>query len=92
VSATIFILCLASIISLPIALYAMIFFGFGTMVLLWTLIQWRKAILLDIRDEALRRSAHAAMLALIHTRQKRKQVLGNQQGPHPRWFDRKSHS
>jgi hypothetical protein len=92
ISAIIFLLVLASIIPLHIALFALIFFGFGTMLLLWTLIHWRKAILLDIRDEKLRRSAHAAMLALIHARQKGKHILDNPHESHPRWFGRKSHS
>jgi uncharacterized membrane protein len=92
VSATIFLLFLASIIPIHIALFALIFFGFGTMLLLWALIHWRKAILLDIRDEKLRRSAHAAMLALIHARQKGKHILDNPHESHPRWFGRKSHS
>jgi hypothetical protein len=92
ISAIIFFLVLASILPLHIALFALIFFGFGTMLLLWTLIHWRKAILLDIRDEKLRRNAHAAMLALIHARQKGKHTLGHPHESHPRWFGWKSHS
>jgi hypothetical protein len=90
-SATVFALCLAHIIPLHTALYILIFSGFGSMVLLWFLIQWRKAILLNIRDEELRRTAHAAMLALIHARQTGSPGVENPHRHHPHWFKKKSH-
>lgn len=67
-SATVLFLSIASLISLQLALYLLLFCGLGIMILLWSLIIWRKSILLHIRDADLRREAHGAMLALIRSR------------------------
>lgn len=91
-SATVLFLSVASIIPLHIALYTLLFCGCAILILLWSLISWRKSILLDIRDQALRRTAHAAMLALIHAKQSDRPDMKKQTRFHRRWFNKKSHS
>lgn len=68
-SATILFLSIARIIPLHTALTTLLFCGCAMLILLWCLINWRKAILLDIDDPALKRTAHAAMLALIKSKE-----------------------
>jgi len=68
-SFTILFFAVAGIIPLRTALYLLLFCGCGIMLLLWSLIQWRRSILLGIQDEKLRLTAHAAMLRLISARQ-----------------------
>ncbi|BBO80040.1 hypothetical protein DSCO28_06060 [Desulfosarcina ovata subsp. sediminis] len=69
-SATVLFFAVASIIPLQTALYILLFCACGIMILLWSLIIWRKAILLGIQDQELRQIAHAAMLRLIHTKER----------------------
>ena len=90
-SATILLLSIASVISLQTALYALLFSGLGTLILGWLLIHWRKSILLTIRDEKLKQAAHAAMLALIRSRQAGTTATDNPSAPRQRWFKKKSH-
>lgn len=90
-SATVLFLSIASIVSLQVALYILLFCGCGMLILLWSLIHWRKTILLDIQDAELKQTAHAAMLALIHARQASKRSLENHNRHHHRWLDKKSH-
>lgn len=90
-TATILFLSIGSIIPLQTALYLLLFCGLGLMILIWILINWRKAILLNIQDEKLRIIAHAAMLALIHARESRHHGIENHHGPIHRWLNRKSH-
>ena len=59
-SATVLFFSVAGILSLRTALYVILVGGIGMLVLLGSLIHWRKAILLDIRDETLKQAAHAA--------------------------------
>ena len=96
-SAIVLFLSVASIISLQVALQLLLFCGLGMMIFLWSLIQWRKAILQNIRDEELKRTAHAAMLALIHSKQAgvkqaRHCAAKNQKRPSQRWLKKNSHS
>ena len=91
-SATVLFFSIASIISLQSALYVLLIGGLGIMILLGALIHWRKAVLLAIRDEKLRQTAHAAMLALIHARQTESSARQNQNGPVHRWLKKKSQS
>jgi hypothetical protein len=91
-SATVLFLSIAGFISLRTALHVLLFGGLGILILLWSLIHWRKGILLDIRDEKLRQTAHAAMLALIHARQEKTSALENQEGSFLRWLKKKSQS
>ena len=91
-SATVLFLSVTGIIPLQIALYLLLFCGLGVMILLWSLIHWRKAILLDIRDEELKQTAHAVMLALIHARQAGQSAVEKQKGFNQRWSKKKSHS
>lgn len=91
-SATVLFLSFTGIIPLQIALYLLLFCGLGVMILLWSLIHWRKAILLDIRDEELKQTAHAVMLALIHARQAGQSAVEKQKGFNQRWSKKKSHS
>lgn len=67
-SFTLLFFSVASIIPLQIALYLLLFCGCGIVILLWSLISWRKSILLGIQDPELRQIAHAAMLRLIYAR------------------------
>ena len=87
-SATVLFLSVASLIPLKAALYILLFCGLSIMILLWSLILWRKSILLAIEDEKLRREAHRAMLTMIYSRpdtlEKRHRWLGR------RW-SKKSH-
>jgi ABC-type bacteriocin/lantibiotic exporter with double-glycine peptidase domain len=91
-SAIVLFLAVPGIIPLHIALYALLFCGLAMLILLWILIQWRKAILLDIQDDKLKQTAHAAMLALIHDRKTGKPAVENQKGLFQRGFKKKSHS
>lgn len=89
-AATVLFLSVASIIPLHTALYLLLFCGCAMMILLWSLISWRKAILLDIQNPELRKTAHAAMLALIHSKASRRNQMKKKTVPHHRWFSRKS--
>jgi hypothetical protein len=91
-SATLLFFSIASIIPIHIALYLLLFCGCTLMILLWTLINWRKSILLSIRDQAMRQSAHAAMLALIRARQADCSDMQRRGRPLHRWLHRKSSS
>ena len=91
-SATILLLSIASVIPLQTALYALLFSGLGTLILIWLLIHWRKSVLLAIRDEKLKQAAHAAMLALIRSREAGTTATDNPSGPQRRWVKKKSHS
>jgi hypothetical protein len=79
-SATVLFLSVASFIPLIAALYIILFCGLFIMILLWSLILWRKSILLAIEDEKLRREAHRVMLTMISSRpdtiEKRHRWLG----------------
>jgi hypothetical protein len=90
-SATVLFLAVASIIPLHIALYILLFCGCAMMLLLWALIVWRKAILLDIQNPELRKTAHAAMLALINSKSSRHDKMKKKTVPLYRWFNWKSH-
>mgnify|MGYP000153298018 CR=1 FL=1 len=90
-SATVLFLAVASIIPLHTALYLLLFCGFAIMILLWSLIKWRKAILLDIQNPAMKKTAHAAMLALISSKSSQRNKMKKKTVPHYRWFRRKSH-
>ena len=90
--ALILFLSIASVISLQTALYALLVCGLGLLMLLWSLINWRGSILLAIRDEKLKLTAHAAMLNLIHSRQTGRPVVTNRMNPRGRWVKKKSHS
>ena len=75
-SATVLFLSLASLIPLPVALMILLVSGMGLLILLWTLIRWRRSILLSIRDQDLRQRAYAAMLALIRSKPDRAAKAG----------------
>lgn len=91
-SATILFFSIASIIPLQIALLILLFGGLGTLIVLWSLIHWRKSILLAIRDEALKQLAHTAMLNLINSRQIGRPAIVHRDGPIRRWVKKKHHS
>ena len=91
-SATLLFFSVASIIPIRIALYLLLFCGCALMILLWSLINWRKSILLSIRDQAMRQSAHAAMLTLIHARQADRSGMQRRERPLHRWLHKKSSS
>ena len=86
-TATVLFLSIASIIPLTIALTILLFCGTGMLILLWSLIRWRRSILLSIRDEKLKQRAHAAMLALIRS----KPSAAIKTGPSWRWRNNKYH-
>ena len=67
-SATVLFLSITGLISLQLALHLLLFCGLGILILLWSLINWRRSILLGIQDDDLKLEAHAAMLSLIHAR------------------------
>lgn len=90
-SATVLFLAVASIISLHTALYILLFCGCAMMIFLWSLIHWRKAILLDIQNPELKKMAHAAMLALIHSKTSRRNKMKKESVPFVRWFSRTGH-
>lgn len=90
-SATVLFFAVASIIPLHTALYLLLFCGFAIMILLWSLIRWRKAILLDIQNPEMKKTAHAAMLALIDSKSSRRNKMKKKIVPHYRWFRKKSH-
>ena len=90
-SATVLFFAVAGIIPLHIALYLLLFCGSVIMALLWSLIRWRKTILLDIQDPELKKIAHAAMLALIQSKATRPDKMKKKAIPTFRWFGRKSH-
>jgi hypothetical protein len=91
-SAIVLFLSVASIIPLHTALYLLLFCGSALMILLWLLINWRKSILLDIQNPELKKTAHAAMLALIHSKTSRRNDLKKRTAPLHRWLSGKSHS
>ena len=64
-SAVVLILSIFSIIPLTIALYILLFCSCAITILLWSLIRWRRKILLGIENPELRQIAHVAMLNLI---------------------------
>ena len=90
-SATVLFFAVAGIIPLHIALYLLLFCGSVIMTLLWSLINWRKTILLDIQNPELKQTAHAAMLALIQSKTFRQDKRKRRAVPFYRWFSRKSH-
>lgn len=67
-SATVLILSIFRIIPLQTALYILLFCVCAITILLWSLIHWRRSILLKIQDRTLKQRAHLAMLNLIHAR------------------------
>ena len=67
-SATVLFLSITGLIPLQLALHLLLFCGLGMLILLWSLINWRRSILLGIQDADLKLEAHAAMLSLIHAR------------------------
>lgn len=79
-SATVLFLSLTGLIPLQLALHLLLFCGLGILILLWSLIYWRRSILLSIRDGDLKLEAHGAMLSLIHSRpcsfEEKKPVMG----------------
>lgn len=90
-SAMVLFLSIASIIPLQTALYLLLFCGCSIMILLWSLINWRKAVLLGIQNPELKRTAHAAMLALIDSKTPRRSKMKRKGVPLRRWFSKKSH-
>jgi hypothetical protein len=90
-SATTLVLTIFGIISLETALYALLWGAVGTGALLGLLIAWRKAILLNIREDALRCAAHEAMLALIRSRKVRHPVPKRRKGHFRRWLEKFGH-
>jgi hypothetical protein len=90
-SATLLLLSIASVIPLQTALYALLFSGLGTLIVVWLLIQWRKSVLLSIRDENLKQAAHAAMLALIRSKKAGTSAADGHTGPQRAWAKKKSH-
>lgn len=90
-SATVLMLSIASVITLQTALYVLLFGGLGSLFLVWLLIQWRRSILLAIRDEKLKQAALAAMLALICSRQAGVPATDNQALPYWCWVKKKNH-
>jgi len=83
-SATVLFLSITSLIPLQLSLYLLLFCGLGILILLWSLINWRRSILLDIQDDELKLEAHGAMLSLIHAKhhsvEKKKLFLGQSPG------------
>ena len=83
-SAIVLFLSITSLIPLQLALNLLLFCGLGILILLWSLISWRKSILLGIQDNDLKLEAHGAMLSLIHSRphsdEKKKLFLGRPPG------------
>jgi len=67
-SATVLFLSITGLIPLQLALHLLLFGGLGVLILIGSLINWRRSILLGIQDDDLRLEAHAAMLSLIHSR------------------------
>lgn len=65
-TALIAFLALAGVITLETAMLSACFGGLVIMGLIWTLIQQRKAILLNIAEPEEREQAHQAMLAYLH--------------------------
>jgi predicted ATPase len=59
-------LALAGVISIQTALLSAFCGGLIIMGLIWTLIQQRKAILLNLEEPEVRKRAHQAMLAYLH--------------------------
>ena len=90
-SATILFFSIASIIPLQIALLALLGCGIGMLIVLWSLIHWRKSILLAIRDAELKQLAHAAMLNLIQSRQIGGPAIVHRDGPIRRWVKKRHH-
>jgi hypothetical protein len=90
-SAMVLFLCVASIIPLQTALNILLFCGCSMMILLWSLITWRKSILLDIQDPELKKIAHAAMLALIYSKESQYNDMKKRTAPLHRWLSGKSH-
>ncbi len=90
-SATVLLLSIASVIPLQTALYALLFSGLGTLIVVWLLIHWRKSVLLSIQDERLKQAAHAAMLALIQSKKAGTSAANGDTGPRRAWVKKKSH-
>jgi len=90
-SATVLFLSIASIIPLQTALYLLLFCGSAIMILLWSLINWRKSILLHIQNPELKKTAYAAMLALIHSKASRHDNPKKKAVPLHRWIRKNSH-
>lgn len=65
-TALVALLALAEVISLLTAIFSVFCGGIIVLALIWTLIQQRKAILLNIQDPEIRDLAHKAMLAYLH--------------------------
>lgn len=65
-TALIAFLALAGVISIETAMFSACCGGLVIMGLIWTLIQQRKAILLNIAEPEEREQAHQAMLAYLH--------------------------
>lgn len=59
-------LALAGVISIETAIFSAFCGGVIAMGLIWTLIQQRKAMLLNIQEPEVRNRAHEAMLAYLH--------------------------
>jgi hypothetical protein len=90
-SAMVLFLCVAGIIPLQTALNILLFCGCSMMILLWSLITWRKSILLAIQDPELKKIAHAAMLALIYSKESQYNDMKKRTAPRHRWLSGKSH-
>jgi len=65
-TALIAFLALAGVISIETAMFSAFCGGTIAMGLIWTFVQQRKAVLLNIREPELRDLAHKAMLAYLH--------------------------
>jgi len=91
-TAIILLLTIGGIISLSTPLYALLFCALGIMALLWFLIRWRKAVLLNINDVKLRQIAHAAMLSLIYSRKAHTPPMTKKKSNIRRWLRKVSHS
>lgn len=67
-SATVLFLSLAGLIRLETALFSLLFGALSIAILLWTLNEIRRHLLLHIRDPQLKKEAYEAMLAFIQAR------------------------
>jgi ABC-type branched-subunit amino acid transport system permease subunit len=67
-SATVLLLSLAGIISLAMALFALLFGALAVAILLWLLNEVRRSFLLKLDDPVLKKKAHETMLTFIHAR------------------------
>jgi len=64
-TALIAFLALARVISIETAMFSALCGGLVIAGLIWTLVQWRKAVLLNIEAPEVRQRAHQAMLAYL---------------------------